>query len=113
MKDLLEVRWHGRGGQGAKTAAQLLARYAHIEEIPHDAADWDVNVRGAAGAADSLNAHIDEAHLYKELATLRTDVPIDASLDKLEWRGVDREKYQSLCDELGFGRLIDLPHKWA
>ena len=24
MKDLLEIRWHGRGGQGAKTAALLL-----------------------------------------------------------------------------------------
>ncbi|MHC1591568.1 MAG: pyruvate synthase, partial [Candidatus Helarchaeales archaeon] len=26
MKNLLEIRWHGRGGQGAITAAQLLAR---------------------------------------------------------------------------------------
>lgn len=25
MKDLIEIRWHGRGGQGAKTAALLLA----------------------------------------------------------------------------------------
>lgn len=25
MKDILEIRWHGRGGQGAKTAALLLA----------------------------------------------------------------------------------------
>jgi len=24
MKDLIEIRWHGRGGQGAKTAALLL-----------------------------------------------------------------------------------------
>ena len=28
MKDLLEIRWHGRGGQGAKTAALLLADVA-------------------------------------------------------------------------------------
>ncbi len=28
MKDLLEIRWHGRGGQGAKTAAQFLAEAA-------------------------------------------------------------------------------------
>ena len=98
---------------GARTAAQLLARYGHIEDIPRDAADWDVHVRGAAGAADSLSSHTSEARLYKDLATLRTDVPIDESLDNLEWRGVDRDKYQSLCDELGFGRLIELPHKWA
>ena len=30
-EDILEIRWHGRGGQGAKTAAQLLAEAA-LEE---------------------------------------------------------------------------------
>ena len=28
MSDLLEIRWHGRGGQGAKTASILLAKIA-------------------------------------------------------------------------------------
>ena len=28
MKDTIEIRWHGRGGQGAKTAAQFLAEAA-------------------------------------------------------------------------------------
>ena len=28
MQDLVEIRWHGRGGQGAKTAALLLADVA-------------------------------------------------------------------------------------
>ena len=31
MKKLLEVRWHGRGGQGAWTASELLARAAVYE----------------------------------------------------------------------------------
>lgn len=31
MEDLMEIRWHGRGGQGAKTAAQFLAESA-LEE---------------------------------------------------------------------------------
>jgi len=98
---------------GAKTSAQLLARYRHIEDIPREAADWDVMVRGAAAAADSLIAHSKEARLYKDLATLRTDVPMDASLGALEWKGVDREKYQALCDDLGFGRIASLPHRWS
>ena len=98
---------------GAKTSAQLLAQYGHIEDIPHDAADWEVKVRGAAAAAESLNANASEARLYKDLTTLRTDVPIAASLAALEWKGVDREKYQELCDDLGFGRLASLPHKWS
>ena len=98
---------------GAKTSAQLLAQYGHIEDIPHDAADWEVKVRGAAAAAESLNANASEARLYKDLTTLRTDVPMAASLAALEWKGVDREKYQALCDDLGFGRLVSLPHKWS
>ncbi len=28
MSDLLEIRWHGRGGQGAKTASIILAKIA-------------------------------------------------------------------------------------
>jgi len=31
LKDILEVRWHGRGGQGAWTASELLARAAISE----------------------------------------------------------------------------------
>ncbi len=30
-KEILEIRWHGRGGQGAKTAAQILAETAMEE----------------------------------------------------------------------------------
>ncbi len=31
MKDLVEIRFHGRGGQGAKSAAQILAEAAMLE----------------------------------------------------------------------------------
>ncbi|HHV61460.1 MAG TPA: pyruvate synthase [Firmicutes bacterium] len=39
MGDVLEIRWHGRGGQGAKTAALLLGEAAsaagkHIQAFP-------------------------------------------------------------------------------
>lgn len=39
MKKILEVRWHGRGGQGAWTASELLARASihegkHIQSFP-------------------------------------------------------------------------------
>jgi 5'-3' exonuclease len=97
---------------GAKTSAQILAHYGRIEDIPEDSADWEVKVRGAASAAESLNAHTSEARLYKDLTTLRTDVPLDASLGVIEWKGVNRASYEALCDELGFGRLASLPHKW-
>ena len=98
---------------GAKTAAQVLEQYATIEQIPDDAATWTVKVRGAKGAADSLAARRDEAALYKRLATLRLDVPLAEELDDLEWRGVRREEYLALCDELGLVNLRDAPHRWA
>ena len=31
MEKLVEVRWHGRGGQGAVTASKLLATSALVE----------------------------------------------------------------------------------
>jgi len=39
LKKILEVRWHGRGGQGAWTASELLARAAiyegkHVQSFP-------------------------------------------------------------------------------
>ena len=39
MKNVIEIRWHGRGGQGAKTAALLLADVAfktgkHVQGFP-------------------------------------------------------------------------------
>ncbi len=39
MRDITEIRWHGRGGQGAKTAALLLADAAfkngkHVQAFP-------------------------------------------------------------------------------
>ena len=30
MENMIEIRWHGRGGQGAKTASQLLADAAFM-----------------------------------------------------------------------------------
>ena len=98
---------------GAKTSSQILAHYRRIEDIPKDAADWEVEVRGAISAAKSLNSHASEARLYKQLTTLRTNVPLDASPSGLEWKGVNRASYEALCEELGFGRLASLPNIWS
>ena len=43
MKNGIEIRWHGRGGQGAKTAALLLADVAfktgkHVQGFPESGA---------------------------------------------------------------------------
>ena len=97
---------------GAKSAAAMLSRYGAIERIPPDPADWDVKVRGAAAMAGTLAERREDAMLYKRLATLRLDVPIRETLDELRWRGVRREEFIALCDELGFAALATQPHRW-
>ena len=97
---------------GAKGTAQVLDCYGHIEAIPADVAEWAVNVRGAKSLAGSLAENMAAALLYRQLATLRLDVPIAEDLPQLEWQGARREDYLALCDELGFGRLAGAPEKW-
>ena len=72
---------------GSKSSATLLAAYERLERIPDDEADWSVKVRGAASLADSLRAHRADAYLFRRLATLRLDVPIEESLEALRWHG--------------------------
>ena len=98
---------------GAKGAAQVLDHYGHIEDIPADAADWAINVRGAKSLAATLAANMENALLYRHLATLRLDVPISEDLPDLEWQGAPQRLYQDLCDELGFGRLREGVGKWS
>jgi len=94
----------GLRGWGAKSSATVLARYEHIEAIPADAAAWDIEVRGAKKLAATLAAQMDLALLFRDLATLRTDIPLFGSVDELAWRG-PRADFQATCEQLGAGGL--------
>ena len=86
---------------GKKSAALVLSRFGSLEKIPRRAADWGVTVRGAEQLALSLAQFHDEALLYKKLATLRTDVPLDESPRDLEWQGARRAELAALSAEIG------------
>jgi 5'-3' exonuclease len=90
---------------GAKTSSAVLARYRHIEEIPDDPDTWELQVRGARGLSDALEAHRDLAVFYRTLATLRLDVPLAERLEDLEWRGVPAGELDELCRTLGADEL--------
>ncbi len=92
---------------GARSASAMLAEYGHIEHIPGDSGKWSIRLRGARALADSLNTHQSEAALYRQLATLRTDVPIQESLDGLEWQGALGEELEEMCQTLGDLPLLD------
>ena len=98
---------------GAKSASTMLARYGNIDSIPDSELLWDVKVRGAKSMAGTLAEHRGDAALYKELATLRLDVPLTESLDDLEWKGARQVAYANMCDELGFGQLRSAPTRWT
>ncbi len=42
---------------------------------------------GARRLAENLASHREQARLYRQLTTLRTDLPLAESVDDLEWRG--------------------------
>ncbi|MFN8641547.1 MAG: 5'-3' exonuclease H3TH domain-containing protein [Candidatus Binatia bacterium] len=75
----------GLPGWGRKSAATVLAAYRHIESIPDDPARWTVTVRGRDRLAATLSTRRPDALLYRQLATLRTDVPLAERLDDLRW----------------------------
>ena len=76
----------GLQGWGAKSASAVLAKYGHLEAIPDDATTWALNVRAGALAV-TLKRDRELALLFRDLATLRTDVPVFESVDELEWHG--------------------------
>lgn len=102
----------GLKGFGAKSSAALLTRYGHLEDIPRDGV-WDVAVRGAATLAAVLDEHFGDALLYRELATLDRDVALVEDLDALAVRGVPRDRFLALCDELGVESLRERPRHWV
>jgi 5'-3' exonuclease len=102
----------GLPGWGAKSAALVLARFGRIEAIPDDVAQWGIPAGRAQRLRESLAAQRDEAFLYRELATLRSDVPITERADDLEWRGA-RPALRQLCAELGIDDLPGRVSRWV
>lgn len=93
----------GLPGWGAKSAAKVLARWGHLDRIPDDPRRWDVDVRGAGALAATLAAQRADAMLFRELATLRLDVPVFVSIDELRWQGPAAE-VDALRDRLRVAR---------
>ena len=77
----------GLSGWGPKSTAAVLAKFGHLEAIPDDWQTWRVNATNAASLAATLQRERDHAFLFRDLATLRRDIPLFTSIDELEWRG--------------------------
>ena len=96
----------GVPGWGEKASGSVLGRYVHLERIPANSRQWEVPVRGAARLAAALAEHHDLAMLFRTLATLRTDVPVFATVEDLRWRGPSAE-FEGVAQRLGVPGLWD------
>jgi 5'-3' exonuclease len=79
----------GISGIGPATAARLLNRYGPIEDFPPAV----------------LGESREQALLFKNLATLRTDAPVFDDVDELRWRG-PTEAFAAWAERVGDPRLL-------
>lgn len=77
----------GLRGWGPKSTAAVLARYEHLESIPEDWRTWGVNATNPSALALTLARERERAFLFRDLATLRSELPLFASVDELRWSG--------------------------
>src|SRR4051812_21359286 len=81
----------GIKGIGARTAATLINRQGHIEEFPAEV---------LSGANREL------ALLFKDLATLRTDIPLFKNVNELRWKGATNA-FAAMTKRIGDTRLAE------
>jgi 5'-3' exonuclease len=96
----------GLPGWGAKSAAAVLARYVHIEQIPPAAGQWDITVRSGAKLAKVLQDQLEDALLFRTLATLQPDAPVSATVDDMAWRG-PLDGFAALAASMDGERLVE------
>ena len=91
----------GVKGIGEKGAAKLITEFGTLEELLARADEVK-----AKRAREGLQEQRESAELSKELATLRTDVPLPMELTELVLRNPDVERLRGLYERLGFSRLM-------
>ncbi len=90
----------GVPGVGPKTAAKWLQQYGSLDAI---VANADA-IKGKVG--EKLRASLDQLPLARELATIRTDLPLAIDLDDLTPRAPDRETLRRLFEQMEARRLL-------
>ncbi|MET0726817.1 MAG: 5'-3' exonuclease H3TH domain-containing protein [Acidimicrobiales bacterium] len=95
----------GLPGWGAKSAAAILDRWGHLEQIPEDPLTWDAGVRSAAKLNATLREHFDLALLFRRIATVETDAEV-GHVDDWCWGG-PAGGFAAVADALGDPRLAE------
>jgi len=101
----------GLPGWGAKSAAAVLDRWGHLEDIPLDPLTWDAGVRSAAKLSATLREQYDLALLFRRIATVETDAEV-GRVDEWRWTGPTAE-FADVASALGDERLLTRAQKLA
>jgi 5'-3' exonuclease len=101
----------GIQGWGAKSTSTVLAKFKHIEAIPKDPKKIPLGLGRATTLVENLQQNYKDALLFRELSTLRTDVPLKEKLDDLRWRGA-HPRLKKVCQELREERIAERVLKW-
>lgn len=96
----------GLPGWGAKSTASVLAKYGHLENIPLNFRDWKVPVAGAMRLASTFAEQRELAFLFRRLATLAVEAPVNKKVDELKWKGPLPE-FAAMCKRLEAPRLLE------
>jgi DNA polymerase I len=91
----------GVPGIGEKGARELIAAHGTLDALL-DAAPFLQQKR----YREALVAHAESARSSRELARIRTDVPVTFDADALRFRGPSRERCYELFTQLGFRSLV-------
>ena len=97
----------GLPGWGAKSAAAVLRRWGHLEDIPVDPLTWDAGVRAASKLNATLRDQFELALLFRRIATVELDAPVSDSVDELHWTGpADPAAFAEMATALGAPGLV-------
>jgi len=95
----------GVAGWGSKSAAMILSRYRHLEEIPKDWRKWNPSIPRARSLSEALFNTWSDALLFRTLATLRLDVPVFGAVEDLRWKG-PRSNFDRLSNQMKVPGLL-------
>ncbi|HNE05871.1 MAG TPA: 5'-3' exonuclease H3TH domain-containing protein [Anaerolineales bacterium] len=101
----------GIQGWGEKSTSAVLAKYKHIEAIPKDPNKIPLGLGRATTLLENLQSNYKDALLFRELSTLRTDVPLKETLADLKWQGV-YPRFKNVCEDLGNQSIPERITKW-
>ncbi len=95
----------GLPGWGLKAAALTLSQYPHLEAVPKDWQKWHPSIRRARLLSESLFNSWSDALLFRNLATLRLDVPVFDTVEDLRWNG-PRPNFEEYCRQMKSSDLL-------